>query len=188
MEHAPIVRPLPTTYLAPPMKTYKSYNEGIDEEFMEDDFEYSMEELWEFDHGYTSKSPAIVNLLEIMGEFNVDQQHAFCQFHTGAPRLPPSDLAVLNPNCYNCVVVWYNILQPTTMRWRWGVLAADDDLPSVMTCANYLKLPSYSTKLPLLKDSLRLEKPVTKMTPIVEPTNDLALLLELISSTGYCYQ
>nr|GEY23949.1 E3 ubiquitin-protein ligase UPL3-like [Tanacetum cinerariifolium] len=23
---------------------------------------------------------------------------------------------------------------------------ADDDLPSVMTCANYLKLPSYSTK------------------------------------------
>ena len=24
---------------------------------------------------------------------------------------------------------------------------ADDDLPSVMTCANYLKLPSYSTKV-----------------------------------------
>ncbi|KAJ9684696.1 hypothetical protein PVL29_016925 [Vitis rotundifolia] len=24
--------------------------------------------------------------------------------------------------------------------------SADDDLPSVMTCANYLKLPSYSTK------------------------------------------
>jgi hypothetical protein len=24
---------------------------------------------------------------------------------------------------------------------------ADDDLPSVMTCANYLKLPPYSTKV-----------------------------------------
>ncbi|GMI64909.1 hypothetical protein HRI_000160200 [Hibiscus trionum] len=24
--------------------------------------------------------------------------------------------------------------------------SADDDLPSVMTCANYLKLPPYSTK------------------------------------------
>ncbi|GJR97906.1 E3 ubiquitin protein ligase UPL3-like protein [Tanacetum coccineum] len=139
MEHAPIARPLPTTYLAPPMKSYKSYNEGIDEEFMEDDFEYSMEELWE--------------LLEIMGEFNVDQQYAFCRFHTGVPRLPPSGLVVLNPKL-------------TILR----------------------KLPPYSTKLPLLKDSLRLEKPVTKMTPIVEPTNDLALLLELISSTGYCYQ
>lgn len=26
--------------------------------------------------------------------------------------------------------------------------SADDDLPSVMTCANYLKLPPYSTKVP----------------------------------------
>lgn len=25
--------------------------------------------------------------------------------------------------------------------------SADDDLPSVMTCANYLKLPPYSTKV-----------------------------------------
>ncbi|KAK9287416.1 hypothetical protein L1049_015837 [Liquidambar formosana] len=63
-------------------------------------------ELWEaetlvdhikFDHGYTAKSPAIVNLLEIMGEFNPEQQRAFCQFVTGAPRLPPGGLAVLNP-------------------------------------------------------------------------------------------
>lgn len=26
--------------------------------------------------------------------------------------------------------------------------SADDDLPSVMTCANYLKLPPYSSKVP----------------------------------------
>ncbi|KAL6963708.1 HECT-type E3 ubiquitin transferase [Sarracenia purpurea var. burkii] len=50
-----------------------------------------------FDHGYTAKSPAIVNLLEIMGEFTPEQQRAFCQFVTGAPQLPPGGLAVLNP-------------------------------------------------------------------------------------------
>ncbi|KAG9147473.1 hypothetical protein Leryth_007279 [Lithospermum erythrorhizon] len=50
-----------------------------------------------FDHGYTSKSPAIIFLLEIMGEFTPEQQRAFCQFVTGAPRLPPGGLAVLNP-------------------------------------------------------------------------------------------
>ncbi|CAI9269867.1 unnamed protein product [Lactuca saligna] len=63
-------------------------------------------EMWEadtlvehikFGHGYTSKSPAVINLLEIMGEFNPEQQRAFCQFVTGAPRLPPGGLAVLNP-------------------------------------------------------------------------------------------
>ncbi|KAL7588203.1 hypothetical protein Lser_V15G38918 [Lactuca serriola] len=63
-------------------------------------------EMWEadtlvehikFDHGYTSKSPVVINLLEIMREFNPEQQRAFCQYVTGAPRLPPGGLAVLNP-------------------------------------------------------------------------------------------
>ncbi|GKA63885.1 E3 ubiquitin protein ligase UPL3 [Tanacetum coccineum] len=57
-----------------------------------------------FDHGSTSKSPAVVNLLEIMGEFNADQQRAFCQFVTGAPRLPLGGLAVLNPKYLLCTV------------------------------------------------------------------------------------
>lgn len=35
--------------------------------------------------------------------------------------------------------------------------SADDDLPSVMTCANYLKLPPYSTKV-LIFHRLRLQK------------------------------
>lgn len=34
--------------------------------------------------------------------------------------------------------------------------SADDDLPSVMTCANYLKLPPYSTKV--ISDIFFLEK------------------------------
>ncbi|KAL0409876.1 UNVERIFIED_CONTAM: E3 ubiquitin-protein ligase UPL4 [Sesamum latifolium] len=50
-----------------------------------------------FDHGYTISSPPIVNLLEIMQEFDLEQQRAFLQFVTGAPRLPTGGLASLNP-------------------------------------------------------------------------------------------
>ncbi|XP_076899021.1 E3 ubiquitin-protein ligase UPL3-like [Bidens hawaiensis] len=111
-------------------------------------------ELWEadtlvehikFDHGYTSKSPAVVNLLEIMGEFNPEQQRAFCQFVTGAPRLPPGGLAVLNPKL---TIVRKHSSTANSVASHAGGLSesADDDLPSVMTCANYLKLPPYSTK------------------------------------------
>ncbi|KAI7732092.1 hypothetical protein M8C21_029569 [Ambrosia artemisiifolia] len=98
-----------------------------------------------FDHGYTSKSPAVVNLLEIMGEFNPEQQRAFCQFVTGAPRLPPGGLAVLNPKL--TIVRKHSSTSNNTAANAAGVSeSADDDLPSVMTCANYLKLPPYSTK------------------------------------------
>ncbi|XP_076894958.1 E3 ubiquitin-protein ligase UPL3-like [Bidens hawaiensis] len=110
-------------------------------------------ELWEadtlvehikFDHGYTSKSPAVVNLLEIMGEFNPEQQRAFCQFVTGAPRLPPGGLAALNPKL---TIVRKHSSTANSASNAAGVSeSADDDLPSVMTCANYLKLPPYSTK------------------------------------------
>ncbi|CAN1192510.1 E3 ubiquitin-protein ligase UPL3 [Linum perenne] len=111
-------------------------------------------ELWEadtlvdhikFDHGYTAKSPAIINLLEIMGEFTPDQQRSFCQFVTGAPRLPPGGLAVLNPK----LTIVRKHSSTATNAPSNGTAAqesADDDLPSVMTCANYLKLPPYSTK------------------------------------------
>ncbi|XP_023533256.1 E3 ubiquitin-protein ligase UPL3-like isoform X2 [Cucurbita pepo subsp. pepo] len=98
-----------------------------------------------FDHGYTAKSPAIVNFLEIMGEFTPEQQRAFCQFVTGAPRLPPGGLAVLNPK----LTIVRKHSSTATNAATGGVGAsesADDDLPSVMTCANYLKLPPYSTK------------------------------------------
>ncbi|KAF8083082.1 hypothetical protein N665_0792s0011 [Sinapis alba] len=110
-------------------------------------------ELWEaetlaehikFDHGYTAKSPAIVNLLEIMGELTADQQRAFCQFVTGAPRLPPGGLAVLNPKL--TIVRKQSSTSSATANGTGASETADDDLPSVMTCANYLKLPPYSTK------------------------------------------
>ncbi|GLT86086.1 hypothetical protein SLE2022_042490 [Rubroshorea leprosula] len=111
-------------------------------------------ELWEaetlaehikFDHGYTAKSPAILNLLEIMGEFTPEQQRAFCQFVTGAPRLPPGGLAVLNPKL-TIVRKHSSTASNTASNANGPSEPADDDLPSVMTCANYLKLPPYSTK------------------------------------------
>ncbi|CAN6332780.1 unnamed protein product [Urochloa humidicola] len=85
-----------------------------------------------FDHGYTSSSPPVINLLEIIQEFGSHQRRAFLQFITGSPRLPPGGLAALNPKF-------------TVVR-KHNSNDADDDLPSVMTCANYLKLPPYSSK------------------------------------------
>ncbi|PKA51906.1 E3 ubiquitin-protein ligase UPL4 [Apostasia shenzhenica] len=85
-----------------------------------------------FDHGYTASSPPIINLLETIQEFTSDQQRAFLQFVTGAPRLPPGGLAALNPKL--------------TIVRKVCNYEVDMDLPSVMTCANYLKLPPYSTK------------------------------------------
>ncbi|KAL0412397.1 UNVERIFIED_CONTAM: E3 ubiquitin-protein ligase UPL3 [Sesamum radiatum] len=98
-----------------------------------------------FDHGYTSKSPAIVHLLEIMGEFSHEQQRAFCQFVTGAPRLPPGGLAVLKPKL-TIVRKHSSSMNSTANNGSGPSESADDDLPSVMTCANYLKLPPYSSK------------------------------------------
>ncbi|KAL3642546.1 E3 ubiquitin-protein ligase upl4 [Castilleja foliolosa] len=85
-----------------------------------------------FDHGYTISSPSIANLLEIMQELDLKQQRAFLQFVTGAPRLPTGGLASLNPKL--------------TIVRKHCDNGFDADLPSVMTCANYLKLPSYSSK------------------------------------------
>ncbi|KAI4376108.1 hypothetical protein MLD38_013900 [Melastoma candidum] len=105
----------------------------------------SLAEHIKFDHGYTAKSPAIINLLEIMGEFTPEQQRAFCQFVTGAPRLPPGGLAVLNPKL--TIVRKHSSTATSVPTNGVGPLeSADDDLPSVMTCANYLKLPPYSSK------------------------------------------
>ncbi|XP_027173820.1 E3 ubiquitin-protein ligase UPL4 isoform X1 [Coffea eugenioides] len=98
-------------------------------------------ELWDsnalvdhikFDHGYTASSPPILNFLQIIQEFNYEQQRSFLRFVTGAPRLPSGGLASLNPKL--------TIVRKHCSKW------VDTDLPSVMTCANYLKLPPYSSK------------------------------------------
>ncbi|XP_020579574.1 E3 ubiquitin-protein ligase UPL4 [Phalaenopsis equestris] len=85
-----------------------------------------------FDHGYTASSPPVINFLETIQEFDCNERRAFLQFVTGAPRLPPGGLVALNPKL-------------TIVRKGYGC-EVDMDLPSVMTCANYLKLPPYSSK------------------------------------------
>lgn len=104
-------------------------------------------------------------LLEIIHKFDQEQRRAFLQFVTGAPRLPPGGFASLSPKLTivrkvhiskaSCFLVafyfWFrhrliislfalSILQHSSN-------CADLDLPSVMTCANYLKLPPYSSKV-----------------------------------------
>ncbi|KAG7662237.1 UFD4 [[Candida] subhashii] len=101
------------------------------------------EEDWSYDtlasaiianHGYTKESDAIKSLIEILIEFNGDQKRAFLQFLTGAPKLPIGGFKALTPEL---TVVRKNAEDG---------LKDDDYLPSVMTCANYLKLPNYSSK------------------------------------------
>ncbi|XP_014491908.1 E3 ubiquitin-protein ligase UPL4 isoform X1 [Vigna radiata var. radiata] len=92
-----------------------------------------------FHHGYTARSPPIVNFLEILQEFDHEQKRAFMQFVTGSPRLPLGGLASLSPML--------------TIVRKHSSDHADRDLPSVMTCVNYLKLPPYSSK-EIMKEKL----------------------------------
>jgi E3 ubiquitin-protein ligase TRIP12 len=76
------------------------------------------------------------------------------RFVTGCPRLPPGGIAALQPRL-TVVRKHPSLLPPSdgptptsaaSMDWSNGTQLADGDLPSVMTCANYIKLPPYSCK------------------------------------------
>eukprot|EP00300_Choanocystis_sp_HF-7_P009738 c16608_g1_i1.p1 GENE.c16608_g1_i1~~c16608_g1_i1.p1 ORF type:complete len:1572 (+),score=317.42 c16608_g1_i1:1741-6456(+) len=86
------------------------------------------------DHGYTINSTAIQTFFEIVEEMDAAAQRRLIMFITGSPRLPVGGLATLNPRL--------TIVRKTPEQGR----SADEYLPSVMTCANYLKLPDYSSK------------------------------------------
>ncbi|KAF9991076.1 Ubiquitin fusion degradation protein 4 [Mortierella antarctica] len=84
------------------------------------------------DHGFRSDSPAFINLLQVMSEFSMEERRQFLQFITGSPKLPIGGFKNLHP--------------PFTVVCKHFPQRADDYLPSVMTCANYLKMPEYSCK------------------------------------------
>jgi len=90
-------------------------------------------ESWKPDHGFTSESRAIRNLAEILSTYTRHEQRLFLQFVTGSPRLPVGGFKSLSPP----LTVVRKTLEPNQQ--------ADDFLPSVMTCVNYLKLPDYSS-------------------------------------------
>ncbi|TFK51850.1 hypothetical protein OE88DRAFT_1679337 [Heliocybe sulcata] len=105
--------------------------------FGNSDEDWSIETLSEAlkaDHGFNVESRAIRNLLEIVSEFDVSTRREYLQFITGSPKLPIGGFRGLNP--------------PLTVvrKPHEAPLTADDYLPSVMTCVNYLKLPDYTTK------------------------------------------
>jgi E3 ubiquitin-protein ligase TRIP12 len=94
------------------------------------------------------------HLLEILSELDTSDQRRFLRFVTGCPRLPPGGIAALQPRL-TVVRKHPSLLPPSdgptptsaaSMDWSNGTQLADGDLPSVMTCANYIKLPPYSCK------------------------------------------
>ncbi|KAG5340284.1 hypothetical protein C0989_002300 [Termitomyces sp. Mn162] len=103
----------------------------------------SLSEALKADHGFNVESRAIHDLIEIISAYDNSTRRAFLQFITGSPKLPIGGFRGLNPS----LTVVRKPHEPP--------LTADDYLPSVMTCVNYLKLPEYSSK-EVMKEKLRI--------------------------------
>ncbi|GMT32611.1 hypothetical protein PFISCL1PPCAC_23908, partial [Pristionchus fissidentatus] len=84
------------------------------------------------DHGYAHDSDQIKWLVKMLSGFNRDEQRRFIQFCTGSPRLPVGGFRALNPPL-------------TVVRKSAAYGSSDEELPSAMTCYNYLKVPPYSS-------------------------------------------
>ena len=103
------------------------------------------------DHGYQVNSKPVANLREILTNMSDVERRSFLKFTTGSPRLPIGGLASLNPKL-KVVCKQPTVLSEvgggmdTAEMISEGTELADADLPSAMTCANYLKLPPYSSK------------------------------------------
>lgn len=92
------------------------------------------------DHGYSLSHPTIRLFLEILSEMSQQEQQKFFQFLTGSPMLPVGGLAALKPK--------FTIVRKTSSDSR---IAEQAQLPSAMTCQNFLKLPAYDSKEAMLK-------------------------------------
>lgn len=94
----------------------------------------TLEQTIKADHGYNADSRSIRNLIDILSAFDGPERREFLQFMTGSPKLPIGGWRSLNP--------------PFTVvrKPHEPPIKADSMLPSVMTCAQYLKLPDYSSK------------------------------------------
>lgn len=123
----------------------------------------SLKDNIKFDHGYTASSLPLQHFLQILVELQHEDQRAFLRFVTGSPRLPPGGLAALSPkftvvrkhpsNSGGSASPAVSSSPANAESLLAGTTAADNDLPSVMTCANYLKLPPYSCKV-IMKERL----------------------------------
>ncbi|KAJ3178773.1 Ubiquitin fusion degradation protein 4 [Geranomyces variabilis] len=98
------------------------------------------------DHGFNADSPTVQYLITYMSQLTPFQRREFLQFVTGSPKLPIGGFANLSPPL--TVVrktVEANSSSPTKGGKASGAPGSNthDWLPSVMTCANYLKVPEY---------------------------------------------
>lgn len=86
------------------------------------------------DHGYSMDSSTIHNLIYVMTTFNDQERRLFLQFLTGSPKLPVGGFKALHPRL------------TVVLKHPDDGMHPDAYLPSVMTCANYFKLPKYSNQ------------------------------------------
>lgn len=103
----------------------------------------TLEKAIKADHGYNSDSRVVRDLIDVMSSYSKEERRAFLQFMTGAPKLPLGGFKGLNPQ-------FTVVRKPHEAPFK-----ADDYLPSVMTCATYLKLPSYSSRDVLASQLMR---------------------------------
>lgn len=120
----------------------------------------ALNEAIKADHGFNVESRAIHDLLEIMSEFDLPNRRSYLQFITGSPKLPIGGKCLLMTDQFMTltIVIGFRGLNPplTVVRKpHEPPLTADDYLPSVMTCVNYLKLPEYSSKA-VMKEKLQI--------------------------------
>ena len=84
-------------------------------------------------------SPGFQHLVNVLCDMTSDERKAFVQFVTGSSSLPPGGLANLHPRL-------------TVVR---KVYTDEHAMPSVNTCAHYLKIPEYPTEK-MLKERLNM--------------------------------
>ncbi|GJX78915.1 E3 ubiquitin protein ligase UPL4 [Tanacetum coccineum] len=112
--------------------------------------------------------PLYMLFVKVIQEFDYEQQKAFVKFVTGTLRLPLGGLASLNPKV-------------TIVRKHCDKFV-DEDLPSVMTCANYLKLPPYprNSWRKIWNDAPSL--PASKQKPVMDPNREGEKILRYLET------
>merc|ERR1712032_1117852 len=94
------------------------------------------------DHQYTVHSMPVQYFAHALSTLSDEEKRKFVRFLTGSPKLPIGGFKSLQPKL--------TIVRKETDG------SPDEYLPSVMTCVNYVKLPSYSSQeITVASDSTR---------------------------------
>ena len=114
---------------------------------MANDGRVTLQEAPKADHVFNADSRTIRNLTST---HDATTRRHFLQFITGSPKLPiGGTFQPLAPSLFSrssCSSGFRGLNPALTVvrKPSEAPLTADDYLPSVMTCVNYLKLPDYS--------------------------------------------